>query len=395
MTQAQIEQAARQYGTPAYVFDIAALKRRVAFLKAHLPARVSLCYAIKANTFITREICGCVSRFEVCSPGEYRVCEALDIPAEQLVISGVYKTPSFIQKLAAGRPEVGIYTAESTEQFRLLSEAALTAGHTIRVLLRLTSGSQFGMDEAEVRRIIRDRASWPQLDILGIQYFSGTQKSSLKKLKRELDYLDSLLAALEQEYGFQSRELEYGPGFPVHYFQSDTFDEEAFLAGCSQLLEELTYPAAITLELGRSIAASCGTYLTQVVDAKTNKHQNYAILDGGMNHLVYYGQSMAMKLPHYQLWPPREDDASEAWNLCGALCTTNDIIVKQLPVSHLQIGDVFAFENTGAYCMTEGISLFLSRALPKVLLLKEDGTFLPVRSDVYTDPLNTPNYERK
>ena len=31
---------------------------------------------------------------------------------------------------------------------------------------------------------------------------------------------------------------------------------------------------------------------------------------------------------------------------------------------------VFVFENTGAYCMTEGISLFLSRDLPSVALLK-------------------------
>lgn len=45
------------------------MKKRVAFLKSHLPEEVSLCYAVKANTFIIKELCGQVERFEVCSPG--------------------------------------------------------------------------------------------------------------------------------------------------------------------------------------------------------------------------------------------------------------------------------------------------------------------------------------
>lgn len=61
----------------------------------------------------------------------------------------------------------------------------------------------------------------------------------------------------------------------------------------------------MTLELGRSIAASCGTYLTRVVDVKRNKNQNYAIVDGGMHQMVYYGQSMAMQLPDCRLFPAR------------------------------------------------------------------------------------------
>lgn len=95
------------------------------------------------------------------------------------------------------------------------------------------------------------------------------------------------------------------------------------------MLMNLRCKAHITLELGRSIAASCGTYLTRVVDVKHNKGQNYAILDGGIHHLVYYGQRMAMQLPPHKLYPPRLGEA-QPWNLCGSLCTVNDILVKQL-----------------------------------------------------------------
>ena len=70
-----------------------------------------------------------------------------------------------------------------------------------------------------------------------------------------------------------------------------------------------------------------------------------------------------------------------------------DIIVKQLPLPGVRIGDVLCFENAGAYCMTEGIALFLSRDVPAVYLIREDGTAVCVRKPFETLQLNTPNYD--
>lgn len=392
MNDEQLKRVLRQTETPQYVFDIVALKERVKYLRRHLPEKTILCYAIKANPFITRELSGCVDRFEVCSPGEGAICEQLKIDPKKMVISGVYKTPAYIEHLVRDCPDIGHYTVESVSQALLLEELAEKYHRKLPVLLRLTSGNQFGLDEEELREIIRSKQF--RLDIRGIQYFSGTQKHSLKRIARELEKLDSLMLALKQEEGFKVRELEYGPGLQVCYFQDDQYDEKAFLEGFSQLLAARKAPGRLTLELGRSIAASCGTYLTTVVDAKRNQGQNYAIVDGGIHHLVYYGQSMAMRIPKHRFFPPRGGEG-EKWNLFGSLCTVNDCLVKQLPADGLRIGDCIAFENTGAYCMTEGISLFLSRDLPGVSLLLEDGTVLPVRSAVATSILNTPVYYEK
>lgn len=393
MKSEQIQSLTRQYPTPMYAFDIGVLRKRVQYLKDALPKGVKICYAVKANNFIIKELIEDVDRFEICSPGEAYVCQRLDVPAEKMVISGVYKTPEFIEDLVAHHPDVGIYTVESMEHFRLLRHCSEAYGRKLPVLLRLTSGNQFGLDESDLRQIVRDHAE--VLDIKGIQYYSGTQKHSMKKLKRELEHLDELMQSLQADYGFVTRELEFGPGFQVCYFRGEEYDEDGFLAEFSQLLSQMQYQTKITLEMGRAIAASCGTYLTRVVDRKVNKKQNYAIVDGGIHHLVYFGQSMAMKHPMYQVLPEREATEDEFWNLCGSLCTVNDILVKQLPVKNLQMGDVFAFENTGAYCMIEGISLFLSRELPRVVLVKEDGDTILVRNEVATDTINTPNYERK
>ena len=239
---------------------------------------------------------------------------------------------------------------------------------------------------------IRMSRSNEWVEVEGIQFFSGTQKTSVKKLRRELTYVDAFIQRLETEEGFRVKELEFGPGLPVFYFQGDDFDEVSFLAEFSEMLSEMTSQVKLTFELGRSIAASCGTYMTSVVDAKVNKKQNYAIVDGGIHQLVYYGQSMAMKHPYCHVLPEKQEGETMDWNLFGSLCTVNDILVKQMPVRNLTVGDVIVFENTGAYSTTEGIALFLSRDLPKILLRKEDGEIHVLRDSIDTDPLNTPNY---
>ena len=390
MQEQNIEKIIKNYNTPIYIFDIDKLKQRIQFLRDNLTNRLELCYAIKANTFIVGEINDDVERFEVCSPGEYSICEEGNITPEKIVISGVYKTPSVIEHMITTNKEIGRYTVESLEQLKLLDELSRKHNVKLDVLLRLTSGNQFGINEEDIENIISNKESYMNLKFVGIQYFSGTQKRTNKRLQKEIDYLDEFLERLEEKYNYVAEELEFGTGFPVHYFQGEEFEEEVFLKEFSNGIDNMKYSGKIVIELGRSIAASCGYYLTKVVDKKTNKGQNYAILDGGIHHLVYYGQTMAMKFPHLEIYPSRENANTEDWNLMGSLCTINDIIIKQYPVSNLQIGDVFVFKNTGAYCMTEGISLFLSRELPQVALLK-NGRLELVRDAFKTYVLNKSN----
>lgn len=373
-----------------YEFDIDVLLKRVAFLKDRLPKNVELCYAVKANTFIISELKGHVGRFEVCSPGEAEICTRLNVADEETVISGVYKTPEIIEKMVKEHSD-RIYTAESLTQFEMLKDFSKKYAKRLKVLLRLTNDSQFGMNVEDIEGIIAKRDEYEHLEIRGIQFFSGTQKASIKKLGREVQKLDSLISRLRDEYGFESKELEYGPGFPVAYFEGEEFDEEEFLSGFSSLISSMENKLPVSLELGRSIAASCGKYYTHIVDIKRNRGQNYILIDGGMHHLVYFGQHMAMKRPFFSLLGKEGEPVKEEWNICGSLCSMNDIVVKQALLPSVEIGDVLCFENTGAYCMTEGISLFLSREIPAVYL-KKDKEIILVRKSFETSVLNTPNY---
>ncbi len=379
--------------TAFYVFDSDRLLERAAYLKKMLPDNVELCYAVKANTFIIGEYIGKIGRFEVCSPGEAEICTELGVSDNDMVISGVYKTPSVIEKMVKEH-EGRIYTVESLTQFEMLRGLSEKYNRVLPILLRLTNDSQFGINKSEIKDIIANRSQYKNLDIHGIQFFSGTQKSSLKKLKREVSKLDELLTFLRDEYGFESKELEYGPGFPVAYFEGEDVGEEELLKGFYEIIDSMQNRVKIILELGRSMAACCGKYYTHIVDIKHNKGQNYVLIDGGMHHLVYFGQHMAMKQPILSVCGKESEPVTSEWNICGSLCSMNDIVAKQVLLPDIEIGDLICFENTGAYCMTEGISLFLSREIPAVYLKKADEYTL-LRKSFETSALNMPNIERK
>ncbi len=380
-----------EVSTPFYVFDINVLRDRIDYLNSMMPENVHLCYAMKANPFVVKEIDEIIEKYEICSYGEWNIAKKMGVSDSKMVISGVYKDEISMEDILNNYKNGEVFTIESLNQIELLNKLTKEKKKVINIILRLTSGNQFGMCEEEIIEILENRSKYEYLNIMGIQYFSGTQKKLSKRIIKELEYVDEFVLNLKNNLGFVVEELEFGPGFPVVYFETEQdFDEQTYLMEIADRIKNMKYQGHITMELGRSIVASCGSYYTKVVDKKTNKEGNFAVLDGGMNHLVYYGQMMAMKKPMLDILPKREDKILENWNLVGSLCTINDLIVKQLPVSNLEIGDIFVFKNTGAYSMTEGISLFLSRDLPKVVFV-QGGEMKIVRENINTYKFNMPN----
>ena len=388
-----IEELADSGKTPFYLFDEGTLARRIEYIRSLLPEGTRICYAMKANSFILDAASRTADLIEVCSPGELETCRALGIPDELLVISGVYKEKALMRELVASGSAMHRFTAESVSQFELLEQAAREQGKRVPILLRLTSGNQFGMDESELRRILEEHHDSEHVDICGIQYFSGTQKRSAKRVRRELASLDKLIAELSEK-GIAIGELEYGTGIPVDYCEPDeevaVAADRTFIEGVADALAQMQFAGTIILEIGRGIAACCGTYVTRVVDTKSNKGNHYAITDGGKHQLVYYGQSLALRPPVVHFLPDRSGEGTTTWTICGALCTAGDTLVAQVGLDDLQIGDCVVFPNAGAYSMTEGMSLFLSRDLPRVYLKDASGALRLARDRMETSAVNTP-----
>lgn len=388
MDNKQLFAAARQYGTPTFVFDEVMLAARMREIKDIVGENVHLCYSIKANPFLLPAMSHLTEKLEVCSPGEMQICMDQKADPASILVSGVNKTlPDILAALDYG---VRDFTAESPLHVRLLNEAAQLRGVTLHVLLRLTAGTQFGMDESDLRAAIEQRTAYPGLRFLGIHYFAGTQRKKLTEQRKEIEALIALCDALHTEYDFEVKKLEYGPGLYYPYFtHEDASDTLAPIRELAPDLRALGERFHLTVEMGRFFVSECGYYLTAVADEKTNRGSRYAILDGGMHHVNYLGSNMGMRVPHIVHFPVDGRDAGDVQDvmLCGSLCTTADVLVRKAPLPALQVGDILAFTRIGAYSVTEGPALFLSRDMPRIVMHTQAGDVL-VRDTIHTSKFN-------
>ena len=365
-----------EFKTPYYLFDESVLRGHIAQMEAirakYTRDDLSFCYAIKANPFLIPYIDELVDHFEVCSWGELKICRQYKVEPGKIILSGVNKESGMIaDALEYG---VRIFTAESMHQYDEIVRQVEEADTYIKLLPRLSNGAQFGMDVSCIEGIVRNRNKHPNVTVAGIHYFTGTQKKKFSKIESELKLLEELFTRLKSEYGYEPELLEYGPGLGVPYFVGDDFDNYySVYEEMVQYIASAKYSYRVNLEMGRFFAASCGEYVTSIADVKGTAEAPILILDGGRNHISYYGQNMVMKTP--VIVPEKDGNgASVPCDLYGSLCSFNDMIAREVLLPSPKIGDRLVFKNIGAYSITEGIYLFLSRDLPAAYVKETDGT---------------------
>ncbi len=381
-----------ELSSPAYILDKDALAEHMRIVndivEDHGKGKIELCYAMKANAVITEYMADNTSHVEVCSPGELQICKMLAIDGSRIIFSGVNKTENNIRDAVSYGAD--IITLESMKQYRITRSIAEEKRKCLKVLPRLTSGAQFGMSEAEVKSIIDDAAGCEFIDVTGIHYFAGTQKKNTDKNKEELRFLKDFLSKLREETGFVPKLLEYGAGLAVPYFAGDDFDHVYdSLKELVMFIEDMQMPCRVGIELGRYLAYNSMIYISTIEDIKSTGDTNICLIDGGIHHINYYGQNMAMRTPiieHINMSEADLDQPDCDWKVCGSLCTFADILVRKISLKPPHTGDILAFYNAGAYSMTEAPALFLSRSMPAVYsYCKEEGiSLIRDRIDTYS-----------
>ncbi|MBQ7219441.1 MAG: alanine racemase [Synergistaceae bacterium] len=365
--------------TPYYYFDADIFRNSIDRIKSLMPSGVKICYAVKSNTWLADYALPNADYVEVCSPGELELTRHLNIPDEVIVADGVCKTNEDMNTLA--QSSVRRIVVESVRQAEILNECACALGVVKKVLLRLSSGSQFGMSEEDIEYIMSHKASFPALNICGLHCYFGTQKRNASELRRSFAAIKALADRLAL------RETEFGPGLGAVQSPSqdkNTYAEclEAVCEGFSKLAEN--HEAVI--ECGRLFAAYAGVYVTSISERKTIGSRKFCITDGGSNHLVYDGQAYGSPVPF--IVPEAADGEAEKVIVCGALCAETDILANGAELSGAHEGTRLMFMSAGAYGVTEGRSLFLSRALPAVVCRKGEET-ITLRGHTDTWQINT------
>ncbi len=382
--------------TPCYVLDKDIVKDhmdRICYIRDDLAKdSVRLCYAMKANPLLIDLLPVGIEHIEVCSPGEFEICKAYGIPGNSIILSGVNK--SYDDIVSGIKYGVDIITVESLKQFQMIKDYSKEHEVKVNLLPRLSSGAQFGIETAELEEMIKESKDNELIDLIGIHYFTGTQKKKTDSYISEITRVTALIDELIDKYDFSPVLFEYGAGLSAPYFVNE--DHENIYSVFSELLgyiDSLKLNYKVGVELGRFFAFNSMTYYTTIDDIKHNGDRNICLVDGGIHHINYYGQNMAMRTPvteHIEMVhnEKKPDGSAEDWEICGSLCTFADILARTLPLTKPVIGDILAFHNVGAYSIMESPSLFLSRQMPYIYSYSKDTGIRELRGELNTYPIN-------
>ncbi|MGP3988348.1 type III PLP-dependent enzyme [Streptomyces sp. 3N207] len=384
---------------PAYLYDLAALRRHTAAVRAALPERVELYYAAKANPEpeILAALAPFVDGFEVSSGRELtHVHQA--VPNAPLAFGGPGKTPAELETALETAPVERIHV-ESEHELHMLGELAARAGaeRGLPVLLRanlpvsgrelegsaLAMGGRptpFGLDPAQLERCLRLLAEcrYPRLRLRGIHAHLASGLDAAAQVAVAEQIVD-FTVELARRHRTVLPEVNVGGGMAVDYADpAARFDWAAYGAGLARILD--AHPGlTLRVEPGRAMTAYSGWYVTEVLDVKPSHGERFAVVRGGTHHLrtpaaKQHDQPLAV-LP-VEDWPhpwPRAVAESEPVTFAGQLCTPKDVLARQVPVDRLRPGDRVAFALAGAYAWNISHHDFLMHPRPAFHFLDSTG----------------------
>jgi diaminopimelate decarboxylase len=367
--------------TPAYVYDFAVIAARIGLLRAALPAKVGLHYAIKANPFppLLERIAPLVDGMDVASAGE--MGRALEVmTASHISFAGPGKRDAELE--AAIRAGVTINLESLAEGQRAL-RIGKTLGVTPRLAVRVNpdfelrgSGmkmggraSPFGIESGHVAELVRqlrgEGAEWR-----GLHIFAGSQSLDTEAIIATQAATVALAARLADEIGAVPPLVNLGGGFGLPYFPGDTPVDVgaigAALAGAVRMLD-----TDYAIELGRWLVGEAGVYLARVVDRKESQGETFLIVEGGLNHhLAATGNFGTVVRRNYPVAVAHrmQDAPEEVVTVVGPLCTPLDRLADRVNLPRAEVGDMIAVFASGAYGATASPSAFLGHA-PVVELL--------------------------
>ncbi len=387
-----IASIAQEFGTPLFVYDEEGLRRQWELLRSTFPERFAIHYSVKANPnpnvvsfFLSRG-----AGLEIASAGELHVALECGCEPERILFAGPGKTPAEIE--LALRAGIGEIHAESLTELERIAEAAGRLDIRARVSLRVNpdgdgeggamrmggKAAPFGIDEEQLQPALDFLQACRVIDFRGIHLFAGTQLLHSEILLKQYRKGIEIARRVAAHTGAPLHTLDFGGGLGVPYFSNDQpLDMCKLKEGLAELMQEIQADPAFTgtrfiIEPGRYLAAEAGVYLTRVIDLKVSRGKTFAILDGGMNHHLAasgnLGQTIKRNFPLgvvNKLTRAQEGPV----DLVGPLCTPLDVLGRAVSVPELEIGDLIAVFQSGAYARSASPLGFLSHATPAEVLV--------------------------
>ena len=364
---------AEAHGTPLFAYHGPTAEAQFQQLRAALPERVRLAYAMKANPHpeLLKRFASLGASFDCASIGELRAVANLQLPERRTFFAGPGKRQEELQLALQSNVRIQAEGWEDLARLDEISISELPVNLRVHPATGVEEGnriiggvgpSAFGIDEEQLPEILARALSLRHVRIRGLHVFAASNQRDAQKMLATHRMVLELAARLHGEHGLELDQIDLGGGLGVAYSADQTeLDVEALGQGLGQLLRDHSwFKGELILEPGRYLVASCGIYLTRVVRIKESRGTRFAILEGGINHLL---RPLLTGEP-FPVHAIGKSGPTIRTTLAGPLCTSLDRLGEvDLPVD-LAPGDLLAFGRVGAYGFSEGMTHFLSHPIP-------------------------------
>jgi diaminopimelate decarboxylase len=364
LEQVNLQQLARQYGTPLYVYSRSAMLAALApYQRALTGRRHLICYAMKANSNLavlqTFAQAGC--GFDIVSAGELARVLAAGGDASKVVFSGVGKTRAEMgNALKAG---VKCFNVESIAELHVLSAVAVSLGLKARISLRVNpdvdagthpyistglKGNKFGIAHEQAVQTYAEAAQLPGIEVVGIDCHIGSQITDTSPYLDALDRVLDLVEAIEAR-GVSIHHLDLGGGLGITYTDETPPGADQLIALLLARIDARGHGhRELMFEPGRSLVGNAGVLLTEVLYLKPGEQKNFCLVDAAMNDLMRPALYEAfMQIVNTQL----TEGSPQVWDVVGPVCESGDWLGRDREL-RVAAGDILAVLSAGAYGMT-------------------------------------------
>ena len=403
---------AKEFGTPLYVMDEEKIRANCRAYKnamdKHYDSKGLILYANKA--FCSLYTCKIAKEeglgLDVVSGGELYTAIRADFPMEKICFHGNNKTYDELQM--AIKNNVGHIVVDNIYELETLNNIAKNEGKIQKIMFRIKPGidahthsfiqtgqidSKFGvaLENGEAFDIIKKASELSNVLVTGVHCHIGSQIFDIEPFVKAAEVMTNFIADIYEKLNIEIKELNLGGGYGIMYTQNDDpipYDE--YIKPVSQMVKETCKKRNINqpfiyMEPGRSIVASAGITLYTVGAVKDIKNvRKYISVDGGMcdnpRYIMYQSEYEAVVANNANA------KKSEVVTIAGKCCESGDILLKDVMMPEIKVGDTLAVLATGAYNYSMS-SNYNRIPRPAVVSVNDGKAKIVIKRETYEDIL--------